>query len=91
MDEAGFRIGAGGKKRVVTRNARGRAYALSLTNRDYITVVECVSADKDLIPPLVILPGKRVIEAWVINTGMQEDFSLAVSETGYSNDELCLE
>jgi hypothetical protein len=32
MDETGFRIGAGGKKRVVTRNARGRAYAPSSTN-----------------------------------------------------------
>jgi transposase len=31
------------------------------------------------------------MEVWVINTGMPEDFSLAVSDTGYSNDELCLE
>jgi hypothetical protein len=31
------------------------------------------------------------MEDWVTKTGMPEDFSLAVSESGYSNDYLCLE
>jgi hypothetical protein len=91
MDETGFRIGVGGKKRVVTRNARRRAFAPSSTNSDYVTVVECVSAGRNAIPPLVILPGKNFMESWVINTDMPEDFSLAVSDSGYTNDQLCLQ
>jgi hypothetical protein len=90
MDETGFRIGIGGKQKVITRNARRRAFAQSSTTRDYVTVVECVSADKKVLPPFIILPGKNIMEAWVINTDMPEDYSLAVSDSGYSNDELCL-
>ncbi len=55
-----------------------------------MTVVECVSADHTVLPPFVILPGKKVLEAWIINTDIPEDFSIAVSDTGYSNDGLLL-
>jgi hypothetical protein len=56
-DETGFRIGCGGKQKVVTRSARQRCYSSSSTNRDYVTVIECVSASKRLLPSMVILPG----------------------------------
>ncbi len=89
MDETSFRIGIGGRQKVVTRTARRRAFAPSSTNRDYVTVVQCVSAGKKTLPPFVILPGKNIMEAWVINTDMLDDYSLAVSDSGYSNDALC--
>ncbi len=88
MDETGFRIGCGGKQKVVIRNARSRCYASSSTNRDYVTVIECVSAGKKLLPPMVILPGKNLLEVWVTKTDMPGKFTLATSETGYANDEL---
>jgi hypothetical protein len=62
MDEKGFRIGCGGKQKVVTRSAQHRCYASSSTNRDYVTVIECVSASKRLLPPMVTLPGKNLLE-----------------------------
>jgi hypothetical protein len=64
MDKTGFRIGVGGKKKIATQHAHRRAFAPSSTNRDYVTVVECVSADRSVIPPMVILPGKTLMEAW---------------------------
>jgi hypothetical protein len=91
MDKTGFRIGVGGRKKVVTRNSRRRAYAPSSTNRNFVTVVECVSADRNFIPPMVILPGKNVMEVWVTKTGLPEDFGLAVSDSGYLNDDLCMQ
>jgi ATP-dependent exoDNAse (exonuclease V) alpha subunit len=62
MDETGVRIGVGAKQRVVTRRARGRAFAPSSTNHDYVTMIECGSADKDDLPPMVMLPGKKLLE-----------------------------
>ncbi len=90
MDKTRFRIRIGGKQKVVTRDARRRAFAPSSTNCDFVTVVECVSADKCALPPFVILPGKSIMEAWVINTDLPDDYSLAVSDSCYSIDQLWL-
>jgi hypothetical protein len=57
---------------------------------NYVTVIECVSAGQDVIPPMVILAGKNVLEVWVTNTDLPGNFSLAVSDSGYANDELSL-
>jgi hypothetical protein len=38
---------------------------------------------------MVILPGKTLLEVYVENTDMPGDFSLALSESGYTNDDLC--
>ncbi len=88
MDKTRFRIGCGGKQKVVTRSACSRCYASSSTNRDYVTVIECVSASKRLLPPMVILPGKNLLEVWVTKTDMPGKLTLATSDTGYANDEL---
>jgi hypothetical protein len=88
MDETGFHIGCGGKQKVVTRNTRSRCYASSFTNRDYVTVIECVSASKRLLPLIVILLGKNLLTVWVTETNMPREFTVATSDTGYANDEL---
>jgi hypothetical protein len=89
MDETGFRIGTGGKQRIITRDVRRRCFAPSSTNREFVTVVRCISASQDVLPPMVILPGKTLLAVYVENTDMPDDFSLAVSDSGYTNDELC--
>ncbi len=88
MDKTWFRIGCGGKQKVVTRSARHHCYAFSSTNRDYVTVIECVSVSKRLLPLIVILPGKNLLEVWVTKTDMPGEFTLATSDSGYTNDEL---
>ncbi len=90
MDETGFRIGVGGRQRVVTRKPQCRCFAPSSTNRDYVTVIECVSAGQHVLSPMVVLPGKNVLEVWVTNTDLPANFSLAVSDSGYANDEISL-
>jgi hypothetical protein len=89
MDKTGFRIGTGGKQRIITRNTRWRCFVPSSTNREFVTVVECISASQHVLPLMVILPGKTLLEVYIENTDMPGDFSLAVSESGYTNDDLC--
>jgi hypothetical protein len=90
MDETSNQIRLGGKQKIETRNAPHQAFASSLTNHDYVTVVECVSPDCNILPFFVILPRKNILEAWPINTDMPYDICISVSDTGYQNDSLCL-
>ncbi len=59
-----------------------------LYNCDFVTVVDCASANSMLIPLMVTLPWKNVMEVWVTNIGLPEGFSLMVSVLGYSNKDL---
>jgi hypothetical protein len=83
MDEMGYPISIRGKQKIMTRNAYHRAFASSSTNCNYVMVVECVSTDHNVLPPSVILPENNVLKAWMIYMDVPDDFSIAVSDTGY--------
>ncbi len=91
MDETGFRIGTRRKAAGYRSEHRLWCMAACTTNREFMTVVECVSAKKEVLPPLVILLRKKVMELWIINTDWPHDFFLTTSDTDYSNDDLSLE
>ncbi len=63
MDMTGYQIGIGAELKVITRNARCRAFGPSYTNCGYVTVVECVNAYRKALLSFVIMPGKNVAEA----------------------------
>jgi hypothetical protein len=51
IDECSFRIGIGGAQDVITVETHKAAESPSKTNRDFITIVEAISAAGDTIPP----------------------------------------
>ena len=87
MDETGFRIGCGIAHSVVTVDKSKPLRFVDPDNRDYVTSVECISAGGWSIPPLVILKGAYILHKWGKNN-LPPDIVLAVSPTGYSNDQL---
>ena len=91
MDETGFRIGIGRDQWVITKDRTRPAYLPSSSNRELVTVIECVSAGGTVIAPMVILPGILIQERWFTATGMEDNYLIATSESGYSNDELSFE
>ena len=91
FDETGFRIGIGKDQWIVTLDPSRQSYLASSSNRELVTSCEAVSGDGDSLPPMLILPGTLHLEDWYTKTDLDDDFLLAVSETGYSNDELSLE
>ena len=91
MDETGFRIGIGKDQEIITRNSERRAFFASSNNRESVTVVECVSENGRVLPPLVILPGQTHQEIWYTQTGINNNYLLATSEISYSNDLLSYE
>ena len=93
FDESGFRIGVGKNQKIVTSNSDPDC-SLSLgsnTNRETVTIVEAISGDGYVLPPMVIVSGIIHQERWFTTTGIEDDSLIAVSDTGYSNDILSLE
>ena len=86
FDETGFQIGVGKDQWIVTREPRKKIFNGATTNRESVTVVECVSTDGYACPPVIILSGKQVLLRWF--DAIQEDEHLAVTDTGYINDQL---
>ena len=88
MDESGFQIGMGKHQKVITRDASKLLYSGSSTNRELITMIESISAGGENIPPMVVLRGKKLQECWFDCTSIDDDTAIAVSDSGFSNNEL---
>jgi len=91
FDETGFRIGVGHDQWIVTLDPKQQSYLASTSNRQLVTVCETISGDGTALPPMLILPGILHQEDWYTKTDLEDDVLVAVSETGYANDELCLD
>ena len=52
--------------------------------------MEYISADRrEPIPPLIIYPGKRIIESW-IHDNLKGSEVITLSTTGYINEEIII-
>ena len=90
MDETGFCIGVGRDQMVVTRRKRP-SYLAVPTNRESATSIEAISAGGDYIPPFLILSGAIHMERWYRINELQEATVIALSASGYSNDQLSVD
>jgi hypothetical protein len=59
-------------------------YTGILENRLSVTIIECISADGNAIPPVIIVPGVRIIASWFNNNITRHEL-ITVSESGYIN------
>ena len=93
FDESGFLIGVGKNQKVVTRSVDRQTQPSlgSNTNRETVTVVEVISGDGRVLPPMVIVSGVLHQEQWSTTMNIEGDMLIAVSDTSYSNDVLCFE
>ncbi|RPA73509.1 DDE-domain-containing protein, partial [Ascobolus immersus RN42] len=90
-DKSGFRVGIGKDQFVITLDASRRPTLGSASCRELVTVIECVSAAGAAIDPMVVMPGSDHLEDWYAETGLGDDYAVAVSDTGYINDAVSLE
>ncbi len=88
MDESGFMIGMSKNQKIITKYRHRQPYTGSSSNRELVTVVEAISAGGKTILPMVILAGKCHMACWCSNTGIKDDTLFAVSDSGFSNDQL---
>jgi len=88
FDEMGFRVGVGQDQSIDTKR---QSFLASTSNRELVTACEVISGDGTVLPPMLILSGVYHEEEWYTDTGLEDDVLVAVSDTGYANDELRLE
>lgn len=80
-------MGVAATSKVVTSSdTAGRAILIQPGNREWVTVIEGVNATGWAIPPFVILAGKAHQSGWY--QGLPGDWMLAVSDNGWTTDEL---
>jgi len=59
MHEKGFLLGLALKVRVICRRGRKNPRYTQDGHREMVTVIECISADGRVIPPMYIYKGSR--------------------------------
>jgi hypothetical protein len=89
FDETGFTMGKISAQMVITGSeAAGRKKVIQPGNREWVTVIQGVSAAGYLLPPFVIFAGSVLIDVWFKD--LPRDWILKVSLNGWTNNQLAL-
>jgi hypothetical protein len=89
FDETGFAMGIATSSRVVTSaDRRNKPKQLQPGDREWATVIEAIGAAGWALPPMVILKGKVHMSIWYEHSNVPDDWLIALSPTGWTNDDL---
>jgi hypothetical protein len=87
FDETGFAMGLCTTSKVITSTERSeRPRTVIQGNREWVTIVECISSGGHTIPPLIILKGKEHQATWYQELLLPTDWKIAMSPNGWTND-----
>ena len=92
FDESGFAMGVLGSGMIVTGvNSIGKQSSVQAGNREWTTTVDAINAEGAAIPPMIIFTGKLHQAAWYDPERFEPEWSIGLSDTGWTNDELGFE
>jgi hypothetical protein len=91
FDETGFQIGVISTAKVITGAERSRRpVSVQPGNREWVTAIDCICADGQSLPPVIIFEGKMHQSTWYNTEELPVDWLMAVSENGWTDDILGL-
>ena len=64
MDEQGLGLGVCSNTKVLSSSKKTRTYVKSPQNREWVSVLECISATGRIIKPLIIFKGNSLQTSW---------------------------
>ncbi|KAF1924196.1 CENP-B protein, partial [Didymella exigua CBS 183.55] len=70
---------------------RGRPKAVQPGNREWVTAIAAINAAGWIIPPFLIFAGQYHLSAWYEQAEIPRDWVIAVSDNGWTNNELGVE
>jgi hypothetical protein len=89
FDETGFMMGKISSKLVVTSSERrNMPKSIQPGQREWVTVIQGVSAGGVAIPPFIIFAGQHHLSAWYEGSSIPQDWLIGISENGWTNNEL---
>jgi hypothetical protein len=89
FDETGFQIGVISIAKVITRANQGKPVLVQPGNREWVTAINCISSNRYCVPPVIIFEGKVHQSTWY-SDALPLDWVIAVSENGWTDNELGL-
>ena len=88
MDETGFSIGVINNIYVVVNNEELSHAIMHPGQQKQTTVIECICVEGTVLSPFISLKGKTVSASWILKSILKKEWKLAVSESGWTNNEL---
>ncbi len=79
MDESGFCIGVERGHLVITLIKREPLRAIDPGVRDLVSDVKAISAGREKIPPMLIIPGINILNKWVQENDLNDDCLLLLN------------
>jgi hypothetical protein len=89
FDETGFQMGVISTAKVITGANKGKPVSVQPGNREWVTVIDCISSYGHSVPPVIIFEGKVHQSTWYSDT-LPLDWVIGVSENGWTDNELGL-
>jgi len=91
LDEKGFAMGKAGSVKVVCQKSTLQAHMAEPGNREWATILECISAAGKILSAFVIFKAKVQKESWQNELTTGSGNSVCLSENGWTNNDLCFE
>jgi hypothetical protein len=91
FDETGFQMGVIATAKVITGTDRaGRPRQTQPGNREWVTIIETIGIHGSAAPPLVIFDAVMHQAAWYTDGLLPPNWAIAVSDNGWTNNEIGL-
>ena len=87
MDEKGFLQGIIPKLKVMIGRHEKKAYMTQPGNREWVSLIECVSMDGRRLTPFIIFKAKQLQKAW---NDVLEEGEITVSDNGWTDNTIGL-
>ena len=92
FDETGFLMGQITTTTVVTGSDKaGNPKLAQPGNREWVSVIQGVNSQGWAIPPFIIVKGRNHLASWYQNSPFPPDWSISVSENGWTTNDLALD
>ena len=88
MDEKGFAMGIGDSSKVII-NRKTTPFNVHSGNRDWVSLIECISSRGTVLPAYIIFPGVECQPAWFAVMKDKKD-TVRVSPNGWTDAEIGL-
>jgi hypothetical protein len=90
IDEKGCMKGIGDNCKVIVPRSKKKPSSIQPGNREWVSIIECISANNYLLPPFIIFEGSHIQEAWIPDS-LDDDVVIQVSPNGWTNCNIALD
>ena len=91
MDEKGFMMGKGERCKVICRRGRKNPRLTHDGSREWVTVIEAVSAAGVVLPPMLVNKGEAHYMGWYAALRKGDQATFSYSKKGWTDQELGVE